>query len=76
MLFGIMRVLPLAGAQCGNGRGVAFRPVLGDRMTLDDVVHRLGDVGGMVAHALDVLGAEQEMNAKSDISKNKEVKPK
>ena len=52
-------------ARCGERRGVALRPLLGDRRALDHVIDGLGDVGGVVAHALDVLGAEQQMGAEA-----------
>ena len=32
-------------------------------------MHRLGDVGGVVADALDVLGAEQKMRAERDVAR-------
>ena len=63
------RYLIAGRAQRGDRRGVALRPLVGDRPALDDVVHRLGDVGGVVAHALDVLGAEQQMDAERDVAR-------
>ena len=50
------------GAKAG---GVALRPLVGDRAALDHEIDGLGDVGGMVAHALDVLGAEHQMDAEA-----------
>ena len=47
---------------------VVLRP-LARRLAGDEVVDRLGDVGGVVADALDVLGAEQEMRAEADIAR-------
>ena len=38
-------------------------------LTLDHVEHRLGDVGGVVADPLDVLGAEQQMRAEPDVAR-------
>ena len=35
-------------------------------MALDHVVHRFGDIGGVVADALDILGAEQIVDAQRD----------
>src|SRR5690606_37875822 len=35
----------------------------------DDVIDRLGDVGGVVADAFDVLGAEDEMRAGGDVTR-------
>ena len=48
---------------------VALRPLVGERAAVDHVVHRLGDVGGVVADALDVLGAEQQMRAERDVAR-------
>ena len=42
-----------------------FGRSLGDRLAGDQVVHGLGDVGGVVADALDVLGAEQQVRAEA-----------
>src|ERR1700738_5445255 len=50
-------------------RGVALRPLFGERASLDDVVDGLGDVGGVIAHPLDILGAEQKMRAEGDIAR-------
>ena len=36
---------------------------------LDHVVDGLGDVGGVIAHALDVLGAEQQVDAEGDVAR-------
>ena len=40
-----------------------FGRVVGDRTAVDEVMDRLGDVGGVIADALEVLGAEQQMRA-------------
>src|SRR5262245_65327044 len=59
----------LAGrAKGSDGRGVALWPLISDWMSLDNEMHRLRDVGGVVAHALDVLGAEHQMNAESNVA--------
>jgi hypothetical protein len=33
--------------------------LIGDRRAVHQVVHGLGDIGGVVADTLDILGAEQ-----------------
>src|ERR1051325_12228492 len=54
----------------GGGRGtVALRPLIGERAALADVVDSLGNVGGVVAHALDVLRAEEQMRAERDVAR-------
>src|SRR6185437_16909502 len=50
-----------------DGRGVALRALFGDRSALDNVVDRLGDVGGVVAHPLDVLSAEHQVDAEGNV---------
>ena len=42
---------------------VALRPVVGERHAVTMIVDGLGDVGRMVADALDVLRAEEEVRA-------------
>jgi hypothetical protein len=32
-------------------------------------MHRLGDIGGVIAHALDILGAEHEMDAERNVAR-------
>src|SRR6476660_10435034 len=61
--------LLLPRAQRGDGRRIAFRALIGNRVSLDDIVDRLRDIGRMVAHALDVLGAEHQMDAEGDIAR-------
>src|SRR5262249_11531467 len=53
----------LEGGRAGQVRLGPFSP---DRLAVDEIVDVLGDVGGMVADALEVLGAEQEMRAQPD----------
>src|SRR4029078_7047512 len=53
----------------GRAGRVALRPLVGDGPAMHQEIHRLGDVGGVVADALDVLGAEQEMGAEPDIAR-------
>src|SRR5579863_9406419 len=50
-------------------RGVAFWTLIGNRTALDHVIDGFGDVGGMVADTLDVLGAEHQMHAEGDIAR-------
>ena len=38
-----------------------------ESVPLDDVVHGLRDIGGVVADPLDVLGAEQQARAERDV---------
>ena len=45
------------------GRGVLERPAV------DQEVDDLGDVGGVIAHALDVLGDEQQVCAWRDVAR-------
>src|SRR6202035_5056875 len=52
-----------------HGGVVALRALVRQRAAFDHVVDGLGDVGRMVAHALDVLGAEQEMDAVADVAR-------
>ena len=44
---------------CGH---VALRALVGDLLAFDHVEHRLGDIGGVIADPLDVLGAEHQMD--------------
>src|SRR6516162_8274177 len=55
--------------QRGEARGVALRPLVGERMSLDHVIDGFRDVGGVIADALDVLGAEHEMDAEGDVAR-------
>src|SRR5260370_8401057 len=48
---------------------VALRPLVGDRAALYHVVDGFRDVGGVIADALDVLGAEHEMDAEGDVAR-------
>ena len=68
------RVAGAARARCRGGcsgcavdlveaRFVAFRPRPGEVFAGDQVIHRFGDVGRMIADALDVLGDEQQVRA-------------
>src|ERR1700730_11634996 len=47
-------------------RYVALRPLAGDGVAFDHIMHSFGDVGGVVADALDVLGAEQMVDVHGD----------
>src|SRR3712207_2430511 len=46
-----------------KARPIVFWSLARELLALYEVVDRFGDVGGVVADALDVLGAEQEMRA-------------
>src|SRR5260370_4364201 len=48
---------------------VALRPLVGDRAALYHVVDGFRDVGGVIADAVDVLGAEPEMEAAGEIAR-------
>ncbi len=45
---------------------IGLGPVDGQMAALDHVIDGLGDVGGVIAGALDVLGDEQQMRAQPD----------
>ena len=47
----------------------AFRPLRRQRLPGHEIEHGLGDVGGVVADALDVLRAEQQMRAIGDVAR-------
>ena len=54
---------------CADDVGcVALRTLFGKRATVHHIADRLGDVCGVVSHPLDVLGAEQQMNAERDVA--------
>ena len=59
------RSVSVSASTVGEARSVVLRPLDGERLAGDEVMDRLGDVGGVVADALDVLGAEQEMRAEA-----------
>src|SRR3954469_17857513 len=69
------RVLPAAGATLatrprhGGGRGVALWPILRQVGAPQRVVHRLGDVGGVVADALQVLRHEQQVGGGGNVAR-------
>src|SRR5262249_50467541 len=48
---------------------VPLGTLLGERTPFHHVVDGFSDVGRMVAHALDVLGAEQQMDAVADVAR-------
>src|SRR5262245_11654822 len=48
---------------------VFLRAVRRHLVTGDNVEDGLGDIGGMVADALDILGAEQQMRAGGDVAR-------
>src|SRR5215469_17780200 len=56
---------PYRGELCS----VALRPLVGDRAALYHIVDGFRDVGGVIADALDVLGAEHEMDAEGDVAR-------
>jgi hypothetical protein len=45
---------------------IALRPLTWEGMTFDHVLNGVGDMSGMITHALDVLGAELEVDARGD----------
>ena len=45
------------------------RPFGGHRLAGDEIDDGLGDIGGVVADPLDVLGAEQQMGAEGDVAR-------
>src|SRR5215218_6764141 len=71
----LSRALPAAGdtlatrPRHGGGRGVPLRPVLREVGALQRVVDRLGDVGGVVADALQVLRHEQQVGGGGDVAR-------
>ena len=60
-LFRLRFLRPVLRLDACNVLVSPFGPLIGDRPAFDHVVDGLGDVGGVVADALDVLGAEQQM---------------
>ncbi len=60
---------PRSSAGCASARRASLRPLHRQRLAGDEIDHRLGDVGGMVADALDVLGAEQQVRAEGDVAR-------
>src|SRR5580692_3440771 len=52
-----------------SGRVIALGPFAGYGSAFDHVVNGLGDIGGMVADAFDVLGAEQVVDAERNSSR-------
>ena len=46
-----------------------FGPIVDQGAAVDEEMDVLGDVGGVVADALDVLGAEQQMGAEADVAR-------
>ena len=46
-----------------SARRVDLRTLVGEGVALDHVIDRLGDIGRVIVHALDVLGAKQKMDA-------------
>src|SRR4249920_3688897 len=65
-----MRSLSFGRRTQGRDRcRIALRALIGDRTAFDNVVNGFSDVSGVVAHALDVLGAEHQVNAEGDIAR-------
>ena len=60
-----------AAASEAIGRGLrrALRPLAGQRVAGHEIKDGLGDVGGVVADPLEVLGAEQQMRAEGDVAR-------
>ena len=52
-----------------HARSIVLGSLDRKRLTGDEVVDRLRDVGGVVADPLDVLGAEQEMSAERNVAR-------
>src|SRR5262245_15125747 len=52
-----------------RARGVALGTLIGDRSAVHQVINGLGDIGGVVADPLNVLGTEQEVGAKPDVTR-------
>jgi len=59
----------MAQVSASTGSKLVLRPLCRDGLAGDEIVHRLGDVGGVVADALDVLCREQEVGAEGDIAR-------
>src|SRR6266478_4408342 len=61
----------LSSVRYGRGkcRHVALRALVEHLLSLDHVEYGFGDVGGMVADPLDVLGAEHQMDAERDVAR-------
>src|SRR5262249_3599012 len=49
------RLRSMRHANADIARRVCFRALVGNRMAFDHVIDRFGDVGGVIAHPLDVL---------------------
>src|SRR5829696_1409656 len=58
-----------SGVRHRKAGAVVLRPLGLEGLPGHEVVDGLGDVGGVVADALDVLGAEQEMRAERDVAR-------
>jgi hypothetical protein len=52
--------------RAGTPLHIALRPLTREGMTFDHVLNGVGDMSGMITHALDVLGAELEVDACGD----------
>ena len=66
---GLRHALFSGGVDHGEACLVALRPGLGDVLAAHQEVDDLGDVGGVVADALDVLGDEQQMGGGADVAR-------
>src|SRR5689334_21999205 len=50
-------------------RAVALRPDLRERLAVDEEIERLGDVGRVIADALEILRHEEKMRAGGDVAR-------
>jgi len=64
--FTAFKLLP---AERGKDRIIALGPRLRNGAALDQVIHGLGNVGGVIPYALDVLGTKQQVDARCDIAR-------
>ena len=48
---------------------VRFGALLRELASLYDIIHGLGDIGRVIANALDVLGTKKHVTAKSDVAR-------
>ena len=66
---GSISLVPALGDAAPRAGVVALGAVVGQQLAGDEIVDVLGDIGGVVADALDVLGAEQQMRAQADVAR-------
>jgi hypothetical protein len=73
MIFGAIMALLLGQADSAAGRStgrlVELRPVDRQLLAGHHIIGVLGDVGHVVADALEILGAEQQMRAGRDVAR-------